>query len=58
MQTEAVAASMMIGAFGGATLLPVWVRSMVGGEPGLAVTVTSQCFMLMNVAAPSPVISR
>jgi MFS family permease len=46
-----VAASMMIGAFGGATLLPVWVRSLVGGEPGLAVTVTSQCFMLMNVGA-------
>ena len=46
-----VAASMMIGAIAGATLLPVWVRSLVGGDPGLAVTVTSQCFMLMNVGA-------
>jgi len=46
-----VAASMMIGAFGGATLLPIWVPSLVGGDPGLAVTVTSQCFMLMNVGA-------
>jgi hypothetical protein len=45
-----VAASMMIGAFGGATLLPVWVRSLVS-EPWLAVRVTSRCFMLMNVGA-------
>jgi MFS family permease len=44
-----VAASMMIGAFGGTTLLPVWVRSLVGADPRLAVTVTSQCFMLINV---------
>lgn len=44
-----VATSMMIGAFGGATLLPIWVRGLVGGDPKLAVTVTSQCFMLMNV---------
>jgi MFS family permease len=44
-----VAASMMIGAFGAATLLPIWVRGLVGGDPRLAVTVTSQCFMLINV---------
>jgi MFS family permease len=43
------AASMMIGAFGGATLLPVWVRGLVGGDPELAVRITSQCFMLINV---------
>jgi MFS family permease len=46
-----VAASMMIGAFGGATLLPIWVRGLVGADPGRAVTVTSQCFMLINVGA-------
>jgi MFS family permease len=46
-----VAASMMIGAFGGATLLPVWIRGLVHGDPGLAVMVTSQCFMLMNAGA-------
>lgn len=44
-----VAASLMIGAFGGATLIPVWVRGLIGADPGLAVTVTSQCFMLINV---------
>jgi MFS family permease len=44
-----VAASMMIGAFGGATLLPVWMRGLVGADPKLAVAVTSQCFMLINV---------
>ena len=44
-----VSASMMIGAFGGATLLPVWVRGLVGADLGLAVMVTSQCFMLINV---------
>jgi MFS family permease len=44
-----VAASMMIGAFGGATLLPIWIRGLVGADPRLAVAATSQCFMLMNV---------
>jgi predicted MFS family arabinose efflux permease len=43
-----IAASMMIGAFGGATLLPIWVRGLVGADAKLAVTVTSQCFMLIN----------
>jgi MFS family permease len=46
-----VTASMMIGAFGGATLLPVWIRGLVGADPRLAVTATSQCFMLINVGA-------
>ena len=44
-----VAASMMIGAFASATLLPIWVRGLVGANLELAVTVTSQCFMLINV---------
>jgi len=43
------AASMMIAAFGGTTLIPVWVRALAGADTGLAVTVTSQFFMLMNV---------
>jgi len=43
------AASMMVGAFTGATLLPVWVRSLVDADPRLAVTATSQFFMLVNV---------
>jgi len=42
------ATSMMIGAFTGATLLPVWVRDLVGADPRLAVAATSQFFMLMN----------
>lgn len=44
-----VAVSMMIGAFGGATLLPVWIRGLVGADPRLAVAATSQFFMLANV---------
>jgi MFS family permease len=40
---------MMIGAFAGATLIPVWVRGLVGADPRLAVTATSQFFMLVNV---------
>jgi MFS family permease len=44
-----VAASMMIGAFGGATLLPVWIRGLVGADPRLAVEATSQFFVLTNV---------
>jgi MFS family permease len=44
-----VAVSMMIGAFGGATLLPVWIRGLVGADAKLALIVTSRCFMLMNV---------
>jgi MFS family permease len=43
------AASMMIGAFTGATLLPVWVRGLVDADPRLAVIATSQFFMLVNV---------
>jgi MFS family permease len=44
-----VSASMMIGAFGGATLLPVWIRGLVGADPRLAVEATSQFFVLTNV---------
>jgi MFS family permease len=44
-----VAVSMMIGAFGGATLLPVWIPGLVGADPRLAVAATSQFFMLANV---------
>jgi MFS family permease len=44
-----VAASMTIVAFGGATLLPVWIRGLVGADPSLAVAATSQFFMLSNV---------
>jgi MFS family permease len=44
-----VAASMMIAAFGGATLLPVWIRGLAGADPRLAVAATSQFFMLSNV---------
>jgi MFS family permease len=44
-----VTVSMMIGTFGGATLLPVWIRGLVGADPRLAVAATSQCFMLMNI---------
>jgi MFS family permease len=43
------AAAMTIGAFGGATLLPVWIRGVVGDDARPAVTATSQFFMLMNV---------
>src|SRR5262249_17688278 len=44
-----VAASMMIAAFAGATLLPIWVRGLVDANPRLTVTVTSQFFILLNV---------
>jgi MFS family permease len=44
-----VAASMVIVAFGGATLLPVWIRGLVGADPRLAVAATSQFFILSNV---------
>src|SRR5215470_10715523 len=43
------AASMMIGAFGSATLLPVWIRGLAADDAKVALTATSQCFMLMNV---------
>jgi MFS family permease len=47
-----VAAAMMIGGFGAGAVLPIWVRGLVGPDnPALAVTITSQFFMLNNVAA-------
>jgi len=47
-----IASAMMIGAFGAATLLPIWIRSLVGPDNAvLAVAATSQCFMLINVGA-------
>jgi len=47
-----IAAAMMIGAWGGATLLPTWIHQLVGpGNAAFAVKATSQCFMLANVGA-------
>lgn len=46
-----VAVSMMLGAFVGATLLPIWIRDLAAGDARLAVTITSRCFMLINVGA-------
>ena len=47
-----IVSAMMIGAFGAATLLPIWIRSLVGPDNAvLAVAATSQCFMLINVGA-------
>jgi MFS family permease len=46
-----VAVSMMLGAFSGATLLPIWIRDLAASDARLAVSVTSRCFMLINVGA-------
>jgi MFS family permease len=46
-----VAVSMMLGAFSGATLLPILIRDLAAGDARLAVSVTSRCFMLINVGA-------
>lgn len=47
-----IASAMMIGAFGAATILPIWIRSLVGlDNAAFAVAATSQCFMLINVGA-------
>jgi hypothetical protein len=40
---------MMIAAFAGTILLTIWVRDLLAADARLAVTVTSQCFMLINV---------
>jgi MFS family permease len=47
-----IVASMMIGDFAATAVLPVWIRGLVGpNKAALAVTLTSQFFMLINVAA-------
>jgi MFS family permease len=46
-----VAVAMMLGAFSGATLLPIWIRDLAQDDARLAVTVTSRCFMLINIGA-------
>jgi MFS family permease len=48
----AIAAAMMIGAWGTSTLLPIWIHQLVGPEgAAVAVRATGQCFMLANVGA-------
>ena len=43
---------MMIGAFAAASVLPVLIRGLVGPDnAGLAVTLTSEFFMLANLGA-------
>jgi predicted MFS family arabinose efflux permease len=47
-----IVASMMIGNFAATAVLPVWVRGLAGpNKTTFAVTLTSQFFMLINVAA-------
>lgn len=49
-----VSASMMIGSWGGLTLLPNWIQQLVrasGGAPALGVQSISHAFMLMMVGA-------
>jgi MFS family permease len=47
-----ITASVMIGAFAAALLLPIWIRTLVGiGNARLAITATSQSFMLINIGA-------
>jgi MFS family permease len=47
-----IVSSMMIGAFAAASVLPVLVRGLVGPDKaGLAVTLTSEFFMLVNLGA-------
>jgi MFS family permease len=47
-----IVASMLIAGYGWQAVLPIWVRGLVGPEnPALAVTVTSQFYMLYNVGA-------
>lgn len=42
----------MIGGWSSATLLPTWIHQLLGTEKStVAVKVTSQCFMLVNVGA-------
>jgi hypothetical protein len=47
-----IVSSMMIGAFAAASVLPVLIRGLVGPDnAGLAVTLTSEFFMLANLGA-------
>ncbi|HVC62406.1 MAG TPA: MFS transporter [Acetobacteraceae bacterium] len=47
-----VASTMMIGAWGASTLIPIWVNQLVGpGQRLAAIRATSGCFMLSNVGA-------
>jgi MFS family permease len=47
-----VAVTMMIGSWGGTTLIPTWIHQLLGPEQAkLAVQRTSESFMLMNVGA-------
>jgi MFS family permease len=49
-----ISAGMMIGSWGGLTLLPSWIQQMVraaGGGPALGVQAISHAFMLMMVGA-------
>jgi MFS family permease len=47
-----IAAAMMIGSWGTATLLPIWIHQLLGPDrAALAVKVTSQSFMLTTVGA-------
>jgi MFS family permease len=47
-----IVASMMIGNYAAGAVLPVWIRGLVGpNKATLALTLTSQFFMLENVAA-------
>jgi MFS family permease len=46
-----VAAAMMIGAFGGASLLPIWIVQLAGHDRTASVAVTSQSIMLANIGA-------
>jgi MFS family permease len=48
----AIAAAMMIGAWGTSTLLPTWIHQLLGPENAApSLRITSQCFMLANVGA-------
>jgi len=45
----AIAASMMIGAWGTTTLLPIWIHQLAGpGGDAAAIQATGRCFMLAN----------
>jgi len=47
-----IASVMMIGSWGAGTLLPTWVRQLLGPDQiARGVTVTSQCFMLSTAGA-------
>jgi len=47
-----IAAAMMIGVWGTATLLPIWIHQLVGPEDAArAIDATGKCFMLANLGA-------